>query len=409
MANQTVNIAASKATFYFLSIFGFFILLGVLSINGGMWQLFLTMWSGEYSDGSPRYPIYTGVAAVDYLIAMPVSFWVPAVTQMPALKLTSVVLYPTLQALATWATIECFRQGEKPAMLRWAPLAIFVWMWFGTGVFMGLYCYYDLVRHFYSRNLQTKIIDTASVPYHYAVSIPAATILAYIWPYILIHFPPAGTTTAQHQTFIALNQFGSVFCYILVAAGANYLSSNHTDNTPRPRHADAPWIKATYALYAVFCVLMHFVAIGWVLQSSDPNVSISEVFLPKFDNMHVTPLGRAKSKSMMMAPEVQFFLQWDFLLAVFVGAIWATRTTEAMYCPRQGGWEPLTSAGLVFAFSIVSLLLNPGAVLSALLYVREDFLREGQGSEQSDGVSVQQKETKRSQKSVAELKGSYRG
>jgi hypothetical protein len=73
-----------------------------------MYQLFRTMWNQRFSDGSLRHNVYTGFAAVDYLIAMPVSFWTPAMTQYPALKLQSVILYPALQSLAAWASVEGF-------------------------------------------------------------------------------------------------------------------------------------------------------------------------------------------------------------------------------------------------------------------------------------------------------------
>lgn len=187
MTATDMNCASSRRTFFALSVFGFFILLGILTINGAMLQLFLTMWNQRFSDGSRRHNVYTGVAAIDYLLAMPVSFWTPAMTQHPSLKLQSVVLYPALQALGAWASIEGFRSGcKKPLMLHLAPLAVFVWMWFGTGVFMGLFCHYDLFYHFYSKRTSDY---SSKVSYHYAVTLPFATAVAYIWPYILIHFP----------------------------------------------------------------------------------------------------------------------------------------------------------------------------------------------------------------------------
>lgn len=63
------------------------------------------------------------------------------------------MLYPALQALAVGATIESFRRGgDKPLMLRWSPLFIFIWMWAGSALFYPIFCYFDLVYHYYSRN-----------------------------------------------------------------------------------------------------------------------------------------------------------------------------------------------------------------------------------------------------------------
>lgn len=45
------------------------------------------MFTHRFSNGKPLYPTYTGVAALDFVLRMPVSFWTPAMTQNPALKL----------------------------------------------------------------------------------------------------------------------------------------------------------------------------------------------------------------------------------------------------------------------------------------------------------------------------------
>lgn len=381
--------APFRSTFVLLTVFAVIMLFGFLIASGGMLQLFITMWTRTFSDGSPRYPVYTGVAAIDYLLAMPVSFWIPAVTQSTSLKLQSVVLYPALQALATWATIEGFRKTEKPLMLRWAPVSIFLWMWMGTGMFMPMFCYFDLAHHLRRKDNRPSSSSSRSpqngveVPYFQAVSMPVATLLAYIWPYIMIHFPPAGTTTAQLQSFIALNQFGSFFCYILVAGGSTYLSGNNTNTTSRPKNADAPWIKATYALFGGLSVLIHLGVSGILLRSRDPTVTFSAVFVPSFANS----LGTPSSHALRMAPEVQFFLQWDFLLFILTTAVWGEHAIEHICIHFKNHWSPFERGALVVVLGIVSFIFNPGTVLCSILYVREGFLRDDQncGDKTSDG------------------------
>lgn len=383
------NIAPSKATFVSLTVTSAIMLFGFLSINGGFLELFTSMFTHRFSNGKPLYPTYTGVAAVDFVLRMPVSFWTPAMTQNPSLKLQSVVLYPALQALAAGATVESFRRGgDKPLMLRWSPLFIFVWMWAGSALFYPMFCYFDLVRHYYNRNQGgTGQGVEVEVPYYQAVSIPIATFISYFWPYIMIHFPPATITSAQHQNIIALNQFGSFLCYVLVAAGATYLSTPNyakttTKTTPRPRNSDAPWLKATYAFFGLFSAVVHLAVLGRLLfrpgSLNGDDVSLAGVFVPRLadglgaGNFLSTPQARA----VMMAPQVQFFMQWDYLLVLATAAVWSARNAEAMCCRRAGGWPPLTGAAVVLALGLASFLLNPGTVLSAVLYLREDFLRK---------------------------------
>ncbi|KAK2596117.1 hypothetical protein QQS21_006464 [Conoideocrella luteorostrata] len=361
----------SRAVFFCLSVFGFFILLGASTINGLLEQLLLNMWNRRFSDGSLRYHVYTGFPMIDYLLAMPVSFWVPALKRFVAVKLQSVVLYPALQSLAAWASIEGLRRNrEKPLMLRFAPLAVFVWMWLGTGVFMGLFCYYDLLFHYHDR--PKKHDQSVNVPYRYAVLIPFATALAYIWPYVLIHFPPPGLTIAQHHQVIALNQLGSIFCHLLVTGGASCFSSSCSDQKLRTEKSDMPWIKCTYALFGTFSLVLHLATIGTILRSDDPTVSLSKVLVPKFAHM----LGTERSKSVMMAPEVHFFLQWDFILFVVITALWGTRVVENMRSPTAGGWSCSIKAGLMAAFIGLGYLINPGTILCTILYLREGLLRE---------------------------------
>lgn len=111
--------------------------------------------------------MYTGFAAVDYLVAMPVGFWTPAITQYPALKLQSVVLYPALQSLAAWASVEGFRgSGNKPLMLRLAPLYLcgcglaLVFLWACSAI--TIYCFTFIPPE----QVTTYLVSLTTTPCH---------------------------------------------------------------------------------------------------------------------------------------------------------------------------------------------------------------------------------------------------
>ncbi|KUI61464.1 hypothetical protein VP1G_08623 [Cytospora mali] len=330
------------------------------------------MWTGNFSDGSTLHTVYTGFSLLDFPLSLTPTFWTPALAQASAIKLLSTTLYAALQSLAAWGTIEVFRLGQKPAFLRWAPALICLWMYTGTALFVPFYCYYDLTRHFNTHHRNAKPSDP-SVGYYQAVCIPAAALLCYIWPYYVMHYPPHGTTSSLHQTILAFNIFGGLLCYVLVLGGASFLAPAQPAAIPGDIGSEAPWIKATYAMLAIFSLSAHFEVVGDILWSQDRSISFSSVFVPDF---WVGIFGSPTSLESRMAPEVHFFLQWDFLIFVFSTSVWATRIVEAMYCDRKDGWAAATRAGLILAFSLGGLLLNPGCVLSVLLYIREDFLRK---------------------------------
>ena len=195
-------------------------------------------------------------------------------------------------------------------------------------------------------------------------------------------------TESQHQTFIAIYQLGPIACYALIAAFVNYLSSDHRDEKSHLVDADAPWIKATYAVFGLFSGVVHLSIVCMALRSNESSFSLARLFVPR-----LASLWGLNAATSLYAEESLFFLQWDFILVVLACSIYITRILQAMYGLYDGDWWlPLKSAALVLALGVACILFSPGAVVSGVLYVREDFLRqkfmEKQGKQlaQSQGV-----------------------
>lgn len=128
-----------------------------------------------------------------------------------------------------------------------------------------------------------------------------------------MHHHSHGTTSPLHQTILAFNIFGSLCCYVLVQGGAGLLASaQHPAAAPAGNtDSDGPWIKATYAMLAIFSFSAHSGVVG--------------------------AFGSPTSLGSQMAPEIHFFLQWDFVIFVFSTSVSATKIAEAMYCDRKDG------------------------------------------------------------------------
>ena len=188
-----------------------------------------------------------------------------------------------------------------------------------------------------------------------------------------MYFPPAGITLSQHQTFIACYQLGPFACYALVAAFANFLSSDGRSNdTDVPKNADAPWIKATYAIFGAFSGAVHLAVLGCVWRSQDLGVSFSALFVPQWVKLWLPGAEEA-----LYVEESLFFLQWDFILVVLAACIYVERIVEAMWVYGGDGKEEegVNSWVVMLVCGVACVVVGPGAVVSAVLYIREDFLR----------------------------------
>ena len=269
---------------------------------------------------------------------------------------------------------------------------MFCCQYLGTAIFVPFYCFVELNRHF-----NPNEVSDPSVPYLQAKSLLPAAIIGFLHPYRLVYFTPSGTTTSQHQTFIANYQLGPFITYALVATFTNYLSSDHQNEKPYPKNADAPWIKVVYAFFGMFSTITHLSVIGKVLTSRDRAVNLTSLFVPAFGKIWLVDAAASR-----FVEESLYFLQWDFILVVLACSIWVTRITEIMYTVRGGtgnGWLGVKSAALVLFFGIACVLFSPGGVVSAVLYEREDFLRQEwirkqeretlQGDEKSSEVQMQ--------------------
>ncbi|KAM5456326.1 hypothetical protein MaudCBS49596_001348 [Microsporum audouinii] len=365
--------ATTRIYILVLTVLAAIILPGTLAIGGIGEAAFRATFFGKLANGNVMHRMYTGLPVVDEILAVPVSFWIPVFSKMQALRLQSMMLCASLQTFAVWAAIERMRRGEKHGILRWAPVYSFCWLYCGTAMLFPSYCFVELRQHFGAGRRPSD----PSVPYFQAKALLPAAAVSFLYFYYLVYFPRSGMTESVYTTVIAYYQLGPFICYAMVAALACYLSSDHKPGQNCPPNADARWIKATYAVFGLFSGVMHLSVVGLLLSSVDGSLSLSRVFIPQLSN-----LLRPDAAASLFVEETLFFLQWDFILLALVCSIYSLRISEGIYCPQGSGWPTLTSAVLGTAFGISCLVFGPGAVVSAMLWLREDFLRQNYASSQ---------------------------
>jgi hypothetical protein len=243
-----------------------------------------------------------------------------------------------------------------------APVNVFAWQYLGAAIFVPLYFLIELESHFSSEN-----VSEPEVPYLQSISILPATTVTIIHLYRMVYFPPGGTTTSQHQAWLAVWQLAPFLCYCAVAAISMYLASKDKPLALRHRDADLRWIQATYATFGLLSGIMHTSVMYRLATSQNPSVSLVEAFIPRLGS-----LWQPDSASSAFIAESAFFLQWDYIIIVIVGGIYVAEIAQTVYGFSYSivGWSLLTLAACV-----ASHILGPGFVWAAALLLREDFLR----------------------------------
>ncbi|KAJ5705160.1 hypothetical protein N7536_000849 [Penicillium majusculum] len=366
------SVNSARVPFIVLTILAAILLEGILMVDGGLFAMLKPVWTRTLADGKYLHQVYTGLPIIDQILAISVCFWDPVATNLPILRLQSIMLCAPLQTFAVWATIESMRRGEKHTLLRVVPIYVFLWQYLGTAIFFPFYLFVELSQHFGSSDRSDP-----SISYYDAKALLPATLLAMVLPYRNVYFPPSGTTDAQHHMFIAFYQLGPFATYILTAGIAKYISSGKEEESRLPSNSDAPWIKAIYAVYGIFSALAHIGVILRVAFSSDPTFSLSRLFFPAFQN-----LWNPEAAARRYVEEHLFFLQWDFILVVLGCSIYASRVAQGMYSSRESGSSTLFGVGGILIASLASMIFSPGAMITAILYVREDFIRQEYATKQ---------------------------
>lgn len=243
-----------------------------------------------------------------------------------------------------------------------SPVNVFAWQYLGAAVFVPLYFLVELESHFLVENASDP-----EVPYLQSKALLPASVITIMHLYRMVYFPPEGTTTSQHQAWLAVWQLAPFLCYCVIAAISTYLSSEDKVVAPHQRAADLGWIKATYAVFGLFSGIMHVSVMYQLASSQNPSVSLVETFIPRLNS-----LWQPDTASSVFVAESAFFLQWDYIIIVVVGGIYSAQILQTVYDLSYGALGALFSTLIA---CVVSHVFGPGLVWAAALFLREDFLR----------------------------------
>jgi hypothetical protein len=191
----------------------------------------------------------------------------------------------------------------------------------------------------------------------YAKAILPSVILAYLVPTFLMYIPWDDVVLLQNLT--AFWQFGPLLVNVLMWIFSYALRDPSTTASNRVSGTDIKHLNRIYATSALVTAVNHIGTLYICLTSSNPQLSLSYVFLPNKDIWKTTT-----------ALGVHWIFQCDW---------WGTFVSSFLWCwlsifdvQRLAGYSSVAS--VVQAFIIIALstvVVGPGTMVAGVWYWRE--------------------------------------
>jgi hypothetical protein len=198
------------------------------------------------------------------------------------------------------------------------------------------------------------------VPIQSAISLIWAVMIGYTLPTILMFLPWKDLNTVQN--FESLWQLSPMFVPLLCNTfGSLYARKHNIVQVPRQAKQtfpDLPHLKKLYVITGALGLVLHFYCLTKILSS--PDLSLASVFWPDF-----TPQPKALGEGLRSLFLADF---WGFEVATYgwlCMAVWDLK--------RMGRINMDVGKASVF-IALGSLIIGPGATMSAVWYWRESAL-----------------------------------
>ncbi|KAI9745064.1 MAG: hypothetical protein M1818_001342 [Claussenomyces sp. TS43310] len=309
----------------------------------------------------PNFPLkrtYTGIGAIDNYLTFLSAAYMPGLAGWDKNfgTLQMYFLGMLIQPIAIWS-IESCRKRNALTLLALPTIWYTLVQWAGVGIYMPLYYIaYTWVSDSEPYWWPLKRL----VPAYYAKSLLPAIGIGYVLPTVLMFMPWKDPATIQN--FEALWQPSPMFVPLLTVIFALIYSwrnpqKDHLTPLASDEPEDLPYLKRIYIVTGILGVMLHLGVMIQLLTSTDPEHTLSSVFVPDF---------RAEAKTLGEGLRSLFMADfWGFYVASYVwccSAVWDLKRVG-----RTNVHTGKASAGILLA----NFILGPGATMSGLWYWRE--------------------------------------
>jgi hypothetical protein len=187
-------------------------------------------------------------------------------------------------------------------------------------------------------------------------------------------FPPNGTTRSGHQLWIALYQFSPLITQAIISIveyALPALEKKKNDDGAAAGYMSI--VQGLYVLSGICCAAAHLSTMSMALLSTDPSISLHRIYLP-------IPSKVDKSGDSRITEGAHIFMQFDFIIMslsclIYVATIMSQMGSGSPVEVRNaGGQSEIYWRYLIALLAIIAL--GPGATMSIILYIREEWLWE---------------------------------
>ncbi|KAF1851044.1 uncharacterized protein K460DRAFT_302760 [Cucurbitaria berberidis CBS 394.84] len=313
--------------------------------------------TGALPNGTRFKKHYTGIKPLDEML----SFLVAAFLYGPT-GWNEVFYWQQLHflvqitAIVAIMNVEACRERNRGSWLKYTAIFAFAYQNVGGAVIIPIWW---ILLHRASAE-KSYFSSGRIVPLPYASLILPATVAIYTIPSIAMYVP--GIDLISLQNLLAFWQLTPLFANVPLWFASPFVSSAPAAAS-KTRNADLPHLKLLYIATFLISIGSHWFAIHGIITSTNPEVSLSAVFLP----------STSKWKTTLDWGLVWIF-QWDWLIIAIVHdlAAWiAVYDVQRLIHGAATSAQLLQGAGAIAA---LTLLGGPGAALAAVWGWREEKL-----------------------------------
>lgn len=280
-----------------------------------------------------------------------------------------------------------------------------LWLGLGAAFLQPLY--------FWLLTRSKATVRDPTVPYNEAIALFVAALPSFLTPLLLFLPSWTGMSTYEHQGYIGAFLASPFLMVVACLSVVGILSPWHgleSKKNPQRPNADKPWISATYKLTGLLSAAVHLACVYISLTSSNPDLSLSRVYLPAPWTMHsfttdpvVLPSSWNRSLNATSGPALSslpaayhklfegyhLFTQLDYLIcsaACIVSTHWMLHNRGGDRIRKASA--PMSGAELrdLAVLLLGALVIGPAAAGSFALAARETKLRpEGETGSGSRG------------------------
>ncbi|KAH9209738.1 hypothetical protein DL95DRAFT_449187 [Leptodontidium sp. 2 PMI_412] len=344
----------TKTWFLSLAIAAGILLWLPMMFNGSFKALLVAPLTGHLSNTIELKTKYTGFFPLDYFVGIMVGFFYPATSaQDEGYQYFVLDAYSTFACGFVWLHTEASRPGQKP---KWITRQTF-------GAAIVLPIYYIIHLEWSSKSIVWKVtsLDRARAltpAFLLGVVAPTAIIMAPTW------MGPDYRSAEYHQTLVAIFMLSPIWVTVIqevatIASGWLRKGSSPVDAKARATW----WIRAVFLETCVVSAAGHLYPAYKIMTTGDPeHINLTRLYLP-------SPFTNPSGINDVLVIGSWLFLQFDHIIISLSSLSWAL-----VLLRRTKLGEQFATSTMIFSLLVGSVLIGPGATVSASLYFREGLL-----------------------------------